>query len=128
MTQVTSEAKCLDCVQAPSGHEALLHSPLSELITVLLNEACWHSTSVRQPQLWPLTPPPLPLAIPPSSGPPGLINHTYNTVQLCHRRAADSFHERRSKCALQHLPCCLISVRSETRQQRGAERRSPANG
>lgn len=51
-----------------------------------------------------------------SSWSPGLINHTYDTVQRCRWGAVSSFHDLRRKCALQHSRCELISVRSDARQ------------
>lgn len=101
VTQVTSEAKCLDCVRAPlatrrsSTLPCLSSSQLRWMRpagTAPLSDNC---NSSLCPSI-PLTSPPCP------SGSPGLINHTYNTAPHCRRGAVSSFHDLRSKCALQH--------------------------
>lgn len=104
VTQVTSEAKCLDCVQAPlatwrsSTLPCLSSSQLHWMRpagTAPLSDNCNSGLCPR-----------VPLASPPSpSRSPGLINHTYNTEPCCRRGAVSSFHDLRSKCALQHSRC-----------------------
>lgn len=104
VTQVTSEAKCLDCVRAPL---AMRHS--STLPCLSSSQLRW----MRPAGTAPLSDncnsglcPRVPLASPPRpSGSPGLINHTYNTAARCRRGAVSSFHDLRSKCALQLSRC-----------------------
>lgn len=104
VTQVTSEAKCLDCVQTP-----LATRRSSTLPCLSSSQLCW----MRPAGTAPLSDnrnsalcPHIPLTSPPSpSGSPGLINHTYNTALCCRRGAVSSFHDLKSKCALQHSRC-----------------------
>lgn len=115
VTQVTGEAKCLDCVRGPLAMRRSFTLPClswSQLHwmrpagTAPLSDNC---SSGLCPGV-PLTPAPhLPSAA------PGLINHTYNTGLRCRQGAVGSFHNLRNNCALQRSHCWLISVGSDTR-------------
>lgn len=104
VTQVTSEAKCLDCVRTP-----LATRRSSTLPCLSSSQLRW----MRPAGTAPLSDncnsglcPCIPLTSPPSpSGSLGLINHTYNTASCCLQGAVSSFHDLGSKCALQHSRC-----------------------
>lgn len=102
VTQVTGEAKCLDCVRGPLAMRRSFTLPCrswSQLHwmrpagTAPLSDNC---SSGLCPGV-PLTPSSLG-----RSRAPGLINHTYNTALRCRQGAVNSFHNLRSNCALQH--------------------------
>lgn len=105
VTQVTSEAKCLDCVRAP-----LATRRSSTLPCLSSSQLGWMRPAGTAPlsdncdsSLCPCNPPP-PRLPPCPSGSPGLINHTYNTAPRCRQGALGSFRDLRSKCALQRTP------------------------